>query len=220
MGLGFASTRLGILRIAAATVALGVSGMIASCAHSMTTQVPDGQVSTVAGSPAENARSSLPFVTEHAHRWNSRNAGTAYEPCTALASAEIIKLGIEPSSVHDAAGTDGQTLRGCAWRYMRTSKKEWGWSVSQFVANSPSLAADKQRYSLADDIWLQDAVLDGRTVGIHRTATLSDCDTYVQSGAAGVHTLVMYIGPTPPPPSEICDRAIAFTRATISKMPL
>ncbi|WP_432211714.1 DUF3558 family protein [Gordonia aichiensis] len=198
-------------------LALILSGVVA-CAAKVQPEV-GGPVTRSGVRQVDDAGKKLPFETDHQRRWNRANDGTPYEPCTALTDGELYDNGVDARSTRDAAGTDGQTLRGCRWKFM-VRNNDRGWSVSQFVANSPSLAADKQRYSLADDIWLQDAVLDGRTVGIHRTATLSDCDTYVQSGAAGVHTLVMYIGPTPPPPSEICDRAIAFTRATISKMPL
>lgn len=160
----------------------------------------------------------LPFQTSHSRRWNGANDGTVYEPCTAVGLEELARLSIDPTTATDAAGTDGQTLRGCRWRYI--TGKHSGWSIAQFVGNSASLAADKAKFRSGDDIWLADLSINGRVVGLHRSAQLADCDTYVQSGRAGVHTVAMYVGPTPPPPSEICDRALAFTRATISKMPL
>lgn len=162
----------------------------------------------------------LPFVTHSRNRWNSANDGTAYEPCTAISDVGLSRLGVDPSTVRDAAGTDGQTLRGCAWRYSRIAGDPWGWSASQFVGNAESLASNKERYSSTADVWLPDEVLGGRQVGVHLTRNMSDCDTYVQSGRAGVYTQVVYIGKAPPPPSEICDRALAFTAATISKMPI
>ena len=160
----------------------------------------------------------LPFRTSKVNRWNSANNGTSYEPCTALTQFELTRLGIDVSSVRDAAGTDGQTLRGCAWKAFRVDGAV-PWSISQFVGNSQSLADDKNLHSTADDVWLPDISIDARRVGVHRWLGDSSCDTYVQSGAAAVNTMVVYHGDSPPP-SEICDRALAFTRATISKMPL
>ncbi|WP_375004151.1 DUF3558 family protein [Gordonia sp. PS3] len=161
----------------------------------------------------------LPFPNVHPHRWNRANSGTDYEPCTALSGRDLRTLNVDAGSVKDAAGTDGQTLRGCRWTYLGRQQNE-KWRVGQFVGNSISLQADKQSKSAEIDIWLPDAVIRGRVVGVHRLRGDHACDTYVQSRAAAVTTLVTYVGPTPPPPSEICDRALAFTRATISKMPL
>lgn len=159
----------------------------------------------------------LPFDTLHHHRWNAANSGTKYEPCTALSVGELDKLGVEPTSVRDAAGTDGQTLRGCIWDYSGNSVVG-PWRVSQFVGNSPSLAADKISKAGASNIWLADRRFDGRTVGVRSASDGYSCATYVQSGRAAVDTIVSVVGKVPP--SEICDRALEFTRATISKMPL
>lgn len=82
-----------------------------------------------------------------------------------------------------------------------------------------SLDEDKARKSADFDVWLPNLLIDQRTVGIHRTEGYGDCATYVQSGGAAVDTIVSVHG-ADPLPSEICDRAIAFTRATIDKMPL
>lgn len=166
----------------------------------------------------DDAGRRLPFETTHAHRWNSRNDGTPYEPCTAIGLDDLAVLGLDEKSVRDAAGTDGQTLRGCAW----TSETAGGrpeWSMSQFVGDSESLASDKSRKSTSIDIWLSDVVLDGRAVGVHRTTNGLNCDTYVQSGGAAVNTLVMHHGSPHPAPEEICAKAIEFTRVTIGKMP-
>ncbi|MBM7366940.1 hypothetical protein JOC45_001632, partial [Gordonia hydrophobica] len=63
-------------------------------------------------------------------------------------------------------------------------------------------------------------LVGSRTVGVHYTTSGFYCATYVQSGAAAVDTMVTALGQPHPPPSQICDRALEFTRATIAKMPL
>lgn len=161
----------------------------------------------------------LPFKTVHPHRWSRANSGTTYEPCTALGIAELSGLDIDAKSVEDAAATDGQTLRGCTWTYA-TKEEFTQWRISQIVGNSPSLAFEKALKSGVDDNWLEDRKLARRDVGVHYVDGLKNCDTYVQSGRAAVTTLVGYYGIDPVPPSEICDRALVFTAATISKMPL
>jgi len=93
------------------------------------------------------------------------------------------------------------------------------WSLRQFVGNSADLAANKKKRSGPSDVWEPDISIGGRVVGIHRLDDGADCDTYVQSGGAGVHTLVVHTGSPHPPSDEICARAIAFTRATIAEMP-
>ncbi|QRY63557.1 DUF3558 family protein [Gordonia sp. PDNC005] len=160
----------------------------------------------------------LPFSTVHSRRWNAANDGTTYEPCTALAATQLEAHGIDPHSVKDAAGTNGQTLRGCSWDYVGDIRTEH-WMLSQIVGNSTGLANDKRMKSTTRDIWLDDQTADGRTVGLHAIAPNIQCDTYVQSGKAAVTTLVMHIGRAEQPLSALCDRAIAFTRATIGRMP-
>lgn len=158
----------------------------------------------------------LPFSTTFTQRWNARNDGTDYEPCVALDSAGLDRLSIDPTSVRDAAGTDGQTLRGCQWSYELSGPQRW--AVSQFVGNSESLAAYKAKYS--HERWMTDRVIEYRAVGVSDSPDLGECMTYVQSGGAGVITLVIHHGLPHPPVREVCDRAIAFTAATIGKMPL
>jgi hypothetical protein len=159
----------------------------------------------------------LPFDTVLPHRWSSANDGTDYEPCTALTADELSALGIDPGTVRDAAGTDGQTLRGCDWRYQSSGRQLWG--LAQIVGNSPSLAADKSKKSVPTDVWLDDRLIDGRRVGVHHFSSNGDCDTYVQSGRAAINTIVTYNGLPLPPIEDICAKAIEFTEATIGKMP-
>ncbi|WP_372477246.1 DUF3558 domain-containing protein [Gordonia liuliyuniae] len=167
----------------------------------------------------DDSGKTLPFQTRHSRRWNSANDGTAYEPCTALSQEQLAELGIRASTAADAAGTNGQTLRGCDWRYAGGDFDNH-WSLSQFVGNSPGLATSKERRSGGINQWLPDEVISGRQVGVHIYTTGDQCDTYVQSGQASVITMVTHYGRPQPPISEICDRALAFTRATIDKMPL
>lgn len=161
----------------------------------------------------------LPFDTRHDRRWSAGNDGTRYEPCTALDEGELAALSVDPESAADAAGTNGQTLRGCKWRYTSTDFGD-RWNLSQFVGNSPGLDFAKNRRSGGINEWLPDVSIAGRQVGVHIYTTGTQCDTYVQSGGASVITMVTHYGQNQPPISEICDRALAFTRATIGKMPV
>lgn len=160
----------------------------------------------------------LPFETEHSDRWNRRNDGTTYEPCTALSSDGLRDLGVEPSSVRDAAGTNGQTLRGCQWEY-QDSKPDDSWFVSQIVGNAESLATEKRTKSSDSYVWRDDVLVSGRVVGVLARPTWDNCSTYVQSDRAAVNTIVFDYGTSPLDMDEACDRALEFTRATIDQMP-
>ncbi|WP_423132894.1 DUF3558 family protein [Gordonia malaquae] len=157
----------------------------------------------------------LPFATKHSRRWNSGNNGSSYEPCTALASVDLDNLGVDPDSAKDAAGTNGQTLRGCEWKYKGRTDR----TLSQFVGNSVSLAHAQSRRSDRSDVWQPKLRIGTRTVGVHINTTGGQCDTYVQSRGAGVITMVFEFSDPPSPTTDICERAIAFTRATIDRMP-
>ena len=161
---------------------------------------------------------SLPFETRHSNRWNGRNDGTTYEPCTALLDQGLLALGIDPSSVRDAAGTDGQTLRGCRWEY-RDLNSDGAWSVSQIVANAEGIEAVKRIRSSESEIWRDDVVVGGRTIGVLTRPTVGNCGTYVQSGRAVVNTIVFNHGDPPVSMDALCERALEFTRATLDQMP-
>ncbi|MCK0439856.1 DUF3558 domain-containing protein [Gordonia alkaliphila] len=179
-----------------------------------------GDISAFRRPPIITAPSSpsvaLPFSSTFTDRWNEANNGSQYEPCTALVPSELGSVGVDSGSVRDAAGTNGQTLRGCTWDYRATADGQ-RWAVSQTVANSSGLAAYKEKYSM--DHWMEDLTVYGRVVGVTDSPDLGECMTYVQSGQAGITTLVIHHRPPHPPVSEVCDRAIAFTKATIDKMP-
>ncbi|WP_419218239.1 DUF3558 family protein [Gordonia sp. CPCC 205333] len=146
------------------------------------------------------------------HRRNSGNDGTSYEPCLGLSDEAALSIGVDPKAMKDAALVDGQTARGCDWRYT----DQVGWTVSQIVGNAPDL--DHYKITQKDSKWREDVTVNGRHVGISEF-TADTCSTHVQSERAIVTTIVQYASPKSPPIDEICDRAIAFTKATIGGMP-
>lgn len=190
---------------------------VTSCAHVESSGRDHSKSALIHSTAAGVAEThELPFDTTLTQRWNGANDGTTYEPCTALSPGGLFALGIVPDSVADAAATDGQTARGCSWKYVGSVGDHW--TVSQIVGNSPSLEHEKKRASTSVDEWLPDVNIGGRIVGVHHLIIGGDCETYVQSGKAAVSTIVVTLD-TGVPVSEICDRAIAFTRATIDKIP-
>lgn len=157
----------------------------------------------------------LPFKTRFPNRWNRSNDGTQYEPCTGPSPEILDSIGIDASTARDAGTVDGQSLRGCEWM-LRMTPPNQQWRASQFVINSQSLNAYKDKYK--DEKWRPNSIVDGREVGI-TTSEVDGCWTYVQSQAAGVITQVSYFGEPQPPTDDLCNRAMQLTRATISKIP-
>ncbi|WP_372512450.1 DUF3558 family protein [Gordonia aquimaris] len=156
----------------------------------------------------------LPFVNRMPKRWNSSNDGSPYEPCTAMDQGTAAELGLDLNSVKDAAKVDGQTLRGCEWRYI--DAEEWSWSAYQMVADYDGLADYKSLNPTFN--WLENQEVDTRSVGV-ASLNSGQCFTYVQSLDSGVVTGVGYAGLPKPPLTEICQRAIDLTEATIDKIP-
>lgn len=194
---------------------------VAGCGEeSISTLSHDNSSTSLSIRQTDDHGTRLPFDTRHPNRWSRANNGSTYEPCTALGANDLRLQGLDPATVEDAAGTDGQTLRGCVWASFRELDGLPDWSISQFVGNSGGLQEYKRRYSSLRDIWAPDKSVAGRTIGVHRSEVPNSCDTYVQSGRAGVHTVVSHHGLNRPDPAEICAKAIEFTRATIAKMPL
>lgn len=175
---------------------------------------------TISGSPGpqrEPSASDHRLASNHPgafpHRLNPGNNGTPYEPCIEANRRAVDALGWDWSTRHDAATVDKQSARGCDW----LDKSQGSiWGLSQIVGNSPSLDAYRRFNHLFG--WLPDEVIAGRRVGVF-TMGPGTCVARVQSGRAGVNTIVDYSRPNPPPISEICARAIDFTRATIARMP-
>lgn len=153
----------------------------------------------------------LPFTTQFPDRWSKLNDGTAYEPCTALNSRELTDLGLNPTSVRDAAIANHQTARGCSWELIGSPTS----IASQDTGNSPPLSAYKRQNVILID-WEPDIILDGRIVAIGTWKDQTSCTTNVQSGSAIVTTSVSILRASI---NELCAKAIAFTKATIGKMP-
>ncbi|MGV9478297.1 DUF3558 family protein [Gordonia aichiensis] len=155
----------------------------------------------------------LPFSTRFPQRWSKGNDGTSYEPCTAATSAILVANGLDPSSARDAAAADHQTARGCNWSFVDRRLA----TLSQIVGNQPKLDVYKKNNSTSV-AWMSDISAADRRVAVGVTPSISECATFVQSGSAIVVTSAMFVH-NPPPIAEICDKAIAFTRATIDQMP-
>lgn len=155
----------------------------------------------------------LPFQTTFPNRWNSGNDGTPYEPCTAASPTLLRALDLDPTSVQDAASADFQTARGCGWRAQSSSRA----TIDQFVGNQPRLKIYKEQQTATKN-WQPDIAISGRTVAVANDPTSPMCDTFVESANALVITsAAVYDAGTSLP--QICDKAIAFTRATIDQMP-
>ncbi|WP_415030881.1 DUF3558 family protein [Gordonia sp. (in: high G+C Gram-positive bacteria)] len=165
------------------------------------------------GAGASPSASRAPHAGAFPNRLNPGNDGTTYEPCTGSNEHAVQHLGWDWGSRRDAALVDKQTARGCVWV---DSKVGSVWSVSQTVANSPSIAAFKQ--SNPSFSWHPFTTVMDRPAAVFSTSD-SSCTVRVQSQRAGVSTTVDNFEDRTPPTSEICARAIAFTKATISRMP-
>lgn len=155
----------------------------------------------------------LPFLTQFPRRWNSGNNGTSYEPCTEANADALTSVGLLPRSARDAASADFQTARGCVWKFAQFDYA----TLSQTVGNSPGLDAYKAQYS-ASVRWRGETQISYRRVAIGGSPGGETCETFVSSGRAIV-VASAYFAVNPPPIAEICDKAIAFTRATIDQMP-
>ena len=154
---------------------------------------------------------SLPFRTAFPRRWNSGNDGTTYEPCTAVTADDLSIAGADPASVRDAALVDFQTARGCIW-FTRSGEG----TIGQTVGNHPSLDSYIRKQQGTFD-WKPEFRVGGRRVGL-ATWGVSTCGTYVESGAAIIATTATGLR-NPPQLEQICDKVVAFTRATIDQMP-
>lgn len=197
---------------------LGVLPLASCTVHTDGIPIPNNQkIAQPSAHPrqTDGNGNTLPFVTEFYSRWNKGNDGTEYEPCTSLTNDALTALGLDPTSAEDAAAVDGQTARGCSWS--ATPPLGGDFWISQTVGNSPSLQSYKDKYrNLAK--WRPDVLIGGRNVGVEEDVT-GACTSYVQSGQAGVTTGSNSAGLNKLSLDDQCARVIAFTEATISKMP-
>lgn len=157
----------------------------------------------------------LPFTTTFPNRWSRNNDGTTYEPCTALSAEALQSLHLNPGTASDAAIADGQTVRGCRWLYRDNSSHRLGQHVGNMNGGVTGISDYKLQYN--DFTWFPDLTIGGRRVGLFSLGR-DACDTLVESGTAFVFTNVA-LGRSDDDVTENCDRAIAFTRATIDLMP-
>ena len=210
------------LRLITCVLAISICSVLTGgCATDLTRQTVQSTQSTTYSSASTSPRqhdsfgNPLPFVTKFFNRWNPGNNGTQYEPCTALAAAEISDLGLDPNSVKDVAIVDGQTARGCTWN----AKKPIGEALylNQKVGNSESLESYKAKYQYLGK-WRPDVFIRGRQVGIEEDG-FGGCTTYVQSGEAGVITNTTSSGRMEQTLDEQCNWVFAFTEATIDQIP-
>ncbi|WP_419717497.1 DUF3558 family protein [Gordonia malaquae] len=195
------------------------AGLLALLVAALTSCSVDGSAIPVQGIRQVDDRGvRLPFTTKHSQRWNTANDGTEYEPCTGVQLRDLSRLNIDARSVRDAAKTNGQTLRGCIWTYEETGT-DIPPSISQTVGNGKGLDAAKARRSGPQDSWLDDILIASRRVGIHVYSFEGYCATYVESGTATVISTASHSGTHPLNREQLCERAIAFTKATIDRMP-
>ncbi|MGK2379011.1 DUF3558 domain-containing protein [Gordonia tangerina] len=192
-------------------VALALSACTAS---GPATEQPSMTLHSSAIRQTDEAGNALPFENTYPKRWNASNDGTPYEPCTAVDREVAAEIGLDFSTSKDAASVSGQTLRGCRWQYIDEDVS--GWRANQVIGDFESL----ESYKAMNEVftWLPEIQIDGRRVGVAHQNDFS-CFTYVQSGGSGVVTEALYTGNPNPPLTEICQRAIDLTKATIDKIP-
>ncbi|WP_353507229.1 DUF3558 family protein [Gordonia sp. ABSL1-1] len=188
--------------------AVGESDLSPSMPHSIASSVVR---------QTDEAGRQLPFQTAFPNRWSANNDGSPYEPCTALSEDMLLRAGMVPASAMDAAVADGQTARGCVWRVGSGHKG----TISQIVGNltdpQDGLTGYKRLNSSGIE-WFADTRVDGRTVAVGSSSS-AHCLAVVQSQRAIVATIARMVALDRPPVPQICERAIAFTRATIDQIP-
>lgn len=182
-------------------------------------QVEDGATEATPGATSVVTEStgpediSLPFDNPFPNRWNPSNDGTSFEPCVAYSDDELLRFGVDPSVIEDAAIVDGQGIRGCDWFMPRQ------FTLSSVVTDSTSLEHYKAGARELD--WKADLVVGGRIVG---QAQLNDdertCKTYVQSYESVIVTsVVIASGSGPRANYDPCQMVVDFTTAYIDKIP-
>ena len=157
---------------------------------------------------------SLPFHNPFPNRWNSSNDGTTFEPCVAFSEKELLRFGVDPAVIEDAALVDGQGVRGCEWFMPRS------FSLNVVVTNSTSL--DDYKSGRGELLWKPDLVVDDRVVGIAQLNSDDHvCMTYIQSSAAIVATSVVITGGVEALRNyDPCQLVIDFTKSYLDRIPV
>lgn len=195
--------------------ALSLLVLLSACnvQNTETLAVPASTASVAKSSAISGTPIPLPFENRFPNRWNPSNDGSPFEPCVAFSDDELLRFGIDPSVIEDAAIVDGQGVRGCSW-FMKNR-----FSISSLVTNSSSL--EVYRRGTAENHWEPDLRIAERTVGLfsltHGGST--ECSTYVQSHSAAVVTNVVPSTSAEGKAVDTCKLAIDFTRAYIDKIP-
>ena len=214
-------SRVALVKTVLAASAVASIAALAGCSVSGTAV---GESSSVVQSPTatsapirqvDDLGRRLPFTTTFPNRWSRNNDGTSYEPCTAVTLGILQLHNLDPRSVEDSAIADGQTVRGCNWRFRGEEFSTLGQDVGNMNGGDTGISDYKLRY--ADFTWFPDLSIGGRRVGLFSLGG-DACDTIVESGTAFVFTNVA-LGRSGDDVTENCKRAIAFTRATIDLMP-
>ncbi len=188
----------------------GSSGVYESSAQ------PSGEVAGIR--QTDDQGRNLPFVNRFPNRWSINNDATNYEPCTYVAESTVIRFGLDPGSVEDAASSDFQTARGCRWYYVDDALSSLSQSVGNLVRPDQGLRGHKDRIRNTFDL-LPDLEVGGRQV-LQGSRLPGSCSVFVRSGDAVVGTTVNRFDIVRPPTAEVCNTAVEFLRATIADIPL
>ncbi|MDF0530833.1 DUF3558 family protein [Tsukamurella sp. 8F] len=180
-------------------------------------------VAGVAVTPSESrtriAHPSLPFTPTYTERWNRRNDGSSFEPCTAHIADDLEAIGIDASTMEDAAISDSPNYRGCNWELMRRPGDSPGTALNyatQAVSNQRNLPFYKEGH---DEMrWGPDQVIDGRVFGV-ADAPHDDFLVAFESGTALVITSVKIDRRSHRSPSEERERAMKFALLAATKAP-
>ncbi|GAA1481180.1 hypothetical protein GCM10009624_16200 [Gordonia sinesedis] len=158
----------------------------------------------------------LPFTTTFPDRWSANNAGTDYEPCTAVTRAILQEFNLDPSSVNDAADANRQTIRGCDWTFLNDTAN----TISQYVGGNGELTLNEYRdkqMGRSDEL-MPNMVINKRPVLRIRNIALGQCTVVIQSGGARVFT-TLFVYHNRPSPDRLCDVPVRFLRTMIDKIP-
>ncbi|GAA4392099.1 DUF3558 domain-containing protein [Tsukamurella soli] len=191
---------------------LAVCVVLTATVGGCTTTIPGEPIAAKGSAVASQTAGSppLPFAVTFTERWNHRNDGSSFEPCTAYSSAELRSIGIDPASVSDAAGHDSPNIRGCHW-------KRGDAGPSQFVTNPAGL--DRYKRLQRDKRWSPDTIVNGRRIAV-ATGDDDTCGAAFESQRALVVTLITaYPQRTGRSLDEECAWVVRFASMAAARAP-
>jgi hypothetical protein len=158
--------------------------------------------------PPANPSVSLPFRQLFLERTNERNDGTSFEPCIVYRSDELLALGIDPTTIEDAAISRGPNFRGCHWRMPASY-------TSQIVVGRGSLPHYVRSHAEVE--WRPQIQAHGRTIA-YGSQGPDQCMAAFKSEAAIVVTSVSwwFAGKWP---GTACEWVVKFASLAASKAP-